>query len=340
MADKDTRIEQERLGRPVDELVTGRALGAGDRPGDYTTAEIAGQATAGSSGATAAPGKRRAQGTKSDRDREPNADLHARALREEIEATREDMSETVNAIQDRLRPGTIASNAADSLRDAAADTTRDIVESEPVQYVRANPVPTAMVGIGLAGLAWLAFGGRDADEHRRGRSRARLGGPYYDDVGARASGRSDYGAYGSYGRESDEGLTARVADLAGDARERAGEMAGDARERAGEIANDVRRRAEGATRQARQQASRARSSLQRAWNENPLIVGAASAVLGALAGLAVPETEAENQWMGERRDQMIEGVQEAVREKVDEVQHAATDAADQVKKAVGIEAEG
>ena len=329
MADKDTRVGQERLGRPVDELVTGRAPGAGDRPADYTTAGIAGQSTAGSPGPTAVPGKRAAQRTKADRDREPNADLHARELRESIEATREDMSETVNAIQDRLRPGTIAANAADSLRDAAADTTRDIVESEPVQYVRANPVPAAMVGIGLAGLAWLAFGGRDADDSRRGRSRARLGGPYYDDVGAGARGRSDYGAYGSYRSESDEGLTDRVADLAGDARDRAGEMAGAARDRAGEMAGA-----------ARQQASRAQSSLKRAWNDNPLIVGAASAVLGALAGLAVPETEVENQWMGERRDQMVEDVQEAVREKVDEVQNAATDAADQLKEAVGIEQKG
>jgi hypothetical protein len=329
MADKNTRVGKERIGRPADEQVTGRAEGAGDYQGSLGSTRPA----------TTPPAAtvRRTAPSHTDRDREPNADLRARELREEIEATREDMSETVNAIQDRLRPGTIAANAADSIRDAAADRTRDIVESEPVQYVRANPVPAAMVGIGLAGLAWLAFGGRDADDYRRGRygrSRARLGAGYYDETtyggqGARRYDREAYGAYGAeYGREG-EGLT----------------------ERAGEMADDVRQRAQMATRQARRQVNRAQTTLQRTWNDNPLIIGAASAVLGALVGMAVPETEAENEWMGERRDQMVEGVQEAVREKVEDVQNvvrdkvesaqqAANETARQVKEAVGIKDEG
>ncbi|CAN5473342.1 DUF3618 domain-containing protein [soil metagenome] len=328
MADKDTRVGKERIGRPVDELVTGRAPGAGDRPGDYTTSEFAAGATPGTS--------RKSTSSKAVPDREPNSDTRARELRAEIEETREDMSETVNAIQDRLRPGNIASNAAESIRETAAERTRDIVESEPVQYVRANPIPTAMIGIGVAGLAWLTFGGRDADDYRRsgyGRPRNWRGSRDYAVPGASyrtrspygGSERADYGAYdadsgayGAYGREDDESLTDRLGD------------------RAGEMADDVRERAQHATRQARQKVRRAQTGLQRTWNENPLLIGAASAVLGALVALSVPETEVENEWMGERRDQMIEGVQEAVREKVEDVQNAATDAANTVKDAVGI----
>jgi hypothetical protein len=323
MADKDTRVGKERIGRPVDELVTGRAPGAGDRPGDYTTSEFA----AGATGATPGTSRKSTSSRVVPGDREPNPDARARELRAEIEETREDMSETVNAIQERLRPGNIASNAAESIRETAAERTRDIAESEPVQYVRANPIPTAMIGIGVAGLAWLAFGGRDADDYRRsryGRPRnwrgsrysAEPGGSYRSPYGG--SARADYEAYGAYGREDNEGLTDRMAD------------------QAGEMADDVRQRAQHATRQARQKVRRAQTGLQRAWNENPLLIGAASAVLGALVALSVPETEVENEWMGERRDQMIEGVQEAVREKVEDVQNAATDAANTVKEAVGI----
>ena len=47
-----------------------------------------------------------------------------REIRAEIEQTREDMSETVNAIQERLRPGNIAANAADSVRHAARSNRR------------------------------------------------------------------------------------------------------------------------------------------------------------------------------------------------------------------------
>jgi hypothetical protein len=200
------------------------------------------------------------------------------------------------------------------MREIASERTRDFVESEPVRYVRANPIPTAMIGVGLAGLAWMAFGGRDAGEIRR-RRYARLH-TEWDDAGDNewnrhyrpAAERHDDSGYG-------ETLT----------------------NRAGEMAGDVRRRAESASRSARLGARRAQTTLQRTWDENPLVIGAAATVLGALVGMAVPETDVENEYLGPRREQMVEGVQEAVREKVDEVQQAATKAADQVKAVVGIQ---
>ena len=82
------------------------------------------------------------------------------------------------------------------------------------------------------------------------------------------------------------------------------------------------------------------NQLRRTWNESPLLIGAAAAVLGAIAGLAVPETERENELMGETRDSMLDTVQETVRDKVTEVQQAATNAAslvqDAAKSAVGL----
>jgi ElaB/YqjD/DUF883 family membrane-anchored ribosome-binding protein len=335
MADKNTRVGRERIGRPVDELVTGRGPDSGDRPGDTTTAELAGQTPAvGTMGTNpagaAAPAPRRTTApTPAGREpREPSPDTRTRELREEIEQTREEMSETVNEIQNRLHPRNLASNAADSIKETAAERTRDIVESEPVQYVRANPIPTAMVGVGIAGLAWLAFGGRETSDVRH-RSRSARGwrepGSYRDDEYYRTRGLSarddyDYGAYGSY-----------------DPAERRGEQyASHLAERAGDMAEDVRHRADDVARRARMQARRAQHGLERTWNESPLLIGAASAVLGALVGLSVPETEVENEWMGESRDQMIEGVQQTVRDKVEDVQHAATKAVDQVKDAVGL----
>jgi hypothetical protein len=343
MADKNTRVGRERLGRPVDELVTGRAPGTGDRPGDYTATELAGQTPGATPGGTSRPTRSTPQ-DEAARDVKP--EKRTRELRAEIEQTREDMSETVNAIQDRLRPGNIAANAAESIRETASETTRDLVESEPVMYVRANPIPAAMIGIGIAGLAWLAFGGRDADDARRSRGRGYRGRGYASGYGSRGEqylrpdgsrglyerqDRQDYGAYGVYDRDTGtgEGISERVSD----------------------VADDVRDRASQVTNRARRQAARAQSSLERTWNENPLLIGAASALVGALVGVAVPETDVENEWMGEYRDDMVEGVQQTVREKVEDVQqtvrekvedvqHAATDAANQVKEAVGIKDEG
>jgi hypothetical protein len=314
MADKKPSVERERLGRPADELITGRAPGTGD----YSVGDVAGQ----TGRAAAAPS------TAANRDVKP--EKRTRELRAEIERTREDMSETVDAIQERLRPGNIAANAAESIRETASESTRDLVESEPVMYVRANPIPIALIG---AGLAWLAFGGRDAGEARRSRGRHPQGrydrayGGNVDEPYRRGRTASfDRGAYGDYGR----GASGAYDDDASEGMS----------ERLGDVADDVRGRAADAARRARHGAARARTRLQRTWDDNPLLIGAASAVLGALIGMAVPETDVENEWMGEYRDDMVEGVQETVREKVDDVQHAATDAANQVKEAVGIKEEG
>ena len=55
----------------------------------------------------------------------------------------------------------------------------------------------------------------------------------------------------------------------------------------------------------------------------PLAVGAAAAILGASLGMAVPETERENEWMGEARDNAWERAQEAATGAVDRVKEAA-----------------
>jgi hypothetical protein len=256
-------------------------------------------------------------------------DARTREIRAEIEQTRGDMSETVDAIQERLRPGTIAANAAETVKHAAADKVRDIADSDSVRYVQANPVAVTMVGIGGAGLAWLMFAGNDARSSSRRQRRLQSSGSYYRPESyqqygeitpsaelAQSTGRAEYGSsagraeYGTY----DENPSWRT-------------QAPNTPRRA--YASNPRRRSYG------------QNPARRTWNRNPLLVGAASAVIGALVGLAVPETEREHQLMGETRDGMLESVQEAVQTKVSDVQKAVTDAVgnvqDAAKRAVGTE---
>ena len=93
---------------------------------------------------------------------EERSESRTREIRAEIAQTREDMSETVDAIQERLRPSSLASDAAESVKQAAMDRVRGAADSGSVLYTRANPIPTAMISVGLAGLAWLAVAGRDS----------------------------------------------------------------------------------------------------------------------------------------------------------------------------------
>src|SRR5215217_4862023 len=257
------------------------------------------------------------------------AEPRTREIRAEIEQTREQLSETVDAIQERLRPGHIAANAAESVRHAARERVRDVADSDSVQYVRANPLPTAMIGIGVAGLAWLAMGG---NEPRRYRSHSRRGSQdwnrrFADD---RQRSRGSYSGYGTAG-----GYTPGLAYSESDnyfAETAANERWAE-RSAPGVDTADI-------TRGARETAARAQQTARRTWDSNPLLVGAASALLGAIVGLAIPETEREHELMGETRDNLMDTVQETVRDKVSQVQEAATNADSNVqevaKNAVGM----
>lgn len=312
MADKNTGVGRERIGSRGDDTMIGRESTA-DRAGEYATPDVSGRSAA----------KTSSPASVTSREESPN--VRTRNIRAEIEQTREEMSETVNEIQDRLRPGTIAANAAESVRDTASETMRDIAESDSVHYVRANPIPTAMVGIGLAGLAWLAFGGNDKEDYRAGRYSG--GARNWRGVKGRHDAPDRYRSSAAYGGSESAGY-----DYESPATGATGELSS----RAGEVARDLRTGAEQTSRRLRQRAYRAQSRLQRTWNESPLLIGAAAAVLGALIGSALPETQRENELMGETRDNMIEGVEQAVKGKVEQVQNAATDAVNQVQKATGL----
>jgi gas vesicle protein len=231
-----------------------------------------------------------------------DTEIRTHEIRAEIEQTREDMSETVNAIQERLRPGEIASHAADTVKRAARDTVRDVADSDSVMYVRANPIPTAMIGIGVAGLAWLVTRGGNVQSWRRSyRSE-----PFSSSRDWRTAPDEGSDFYQSDADRNGEGWRNRQHPQF---RSRAG---------SGYLPNQMRR----------------------TWNESPLLIGAAAAVLGAIVGLTIPETERENELMGETRDSMFDTVQETVRDKVTEVQQAASNAAtlvqDAAKSAVGL----
>ena len=76
---------------------------------------------------------------------------------------------------------------------------------------------------------------------------------------------------------------------------------------------------------------RAQSSFDRVLRENPLALGAAATLIGAAIGMTIPATEAENEWMGEARDNVVERARGMASEAAERVQ----DAAEQVKDVAG-----
>jgi len=105
-------------------------------------------------------------------------------IRNQIENTRADMTQTIDAIQERLNPETLKEHAKDAVREATVgraeeavsnvseraqemvhdvtDTARD-AGTDVVDMVRQNPLPAALAGIGL-GWLWM---NRSKSQHQQ-----------------------------------------------------------------------------------------------------------------------------------------------------------------------------
>ncbi len=259
------------------------------------------------------------------------------ATRVEIERTRADMSETVDAIQDRLSPQSLKEQAKDRVKEATVGRARD-ARAGVVETVRANPLPAALTGIGLG---WLLMSARQQSQPR-----------YRDDVYRYRTPTNEYArevdeypvAPKYLPREGDEGTSAgetlghardKVGETATHAQDKAGDLAGRAQDKAGDVSSRAQNRASQLGSQARHQASRAGGGLQRMLNENPLTMGALGVGVGAAIGLAIPETSKEHEVMGEARDTVVEKAQE----KAQEVQQSAKRVAEEAQGAAQQEAE-
>jgi hypothetical protein len=163
---------------------------------------------------------------------------------------------------------------------------------------RQTLLPAALIGIGTAWLLMNRSKGNDQYRYDGGSSGWRNRNREY-------SADDTYRAVGTYGSHS------RDTDVSG--------PASRATERAGEMGEQARAA-------VRQTSRRAQNQLQRAINDNPLAVGAAAVVLGAAVGLALPETERENEWMGEARDTVVNKAQDLAHGAADRAKDAASEA--------------
>ena len=266
------------------------------------------------------------------------ADEAAR-LRSEIEQTRAGMGETIDAIQEKLNPENIREQVVASVREATIGRVERVMEnvgekvsevtqpayeavgragtvvretgSSVIDTIRRNPLPAALIGLGV-GLLVI--------NTRRDRADG------YDYYEPGADDRDEYAEYDynySVGqgasRARRESVLGRAQHAVGDAvtsaRETASSAAQQARERIDQLGGEVQR----TTRMAGQQ-------LQTTLQQNPLAVGAVAVALGAAVGLAMPSTRIENEYMGETRDNLFDVAQQAARDTMRKVQTVAQDA--------------
>jgi ElaB/YqjD/DUF883 family membrane-anchored ribosome-binding protein len=182
----------------------------------------------------------------------------------DIHRTRDELEKTLTAIEHRLTPGQLVDQGIDYLRQSGANEFVQNLGGAAKQ----NPLPVALVGIGLAWL--MALGRQPAQSYGSPASGARL----------------------------QEGMSS-ARDKASGAMQSASETLWSTKERISGTVSSMRERASDVTGTARQQWERARDGLDHLVHEQPLALGAIGLAIGAILGAAAPRTREEERLMGE-----------------------------------------
>jgi ElaB/YqjD/DUF883 family membrane-anchored ribosome-binding protein len=237
------------------------------------------------------------------------ADTAREAVSGAVESARERVGEAFDATREAV------GGAMHSARERVSHVGEGAraMGSSMVDLVQRNPVPAAMAAIGIGWL--IASARREGDGYRL----TYEGLPHpYDRPGGNGSERRS-----TVGRAVET------------AREQAGEIVDQARERAGEVTEQMREQVSDLSARAQDQARRAQGEFERMLHENPLAVAAGAVALGAVVGLAIPETRPEHRLMGEARDRLVETVQQTGQELAQKAQHVAQQTFEAAKQEIG-----
>lgn len=273
------------------------------------------------------------------------------AIRADIAETRERMSSTLEEIGERLNPQVLKENVKESIREAtigrvssmarqAADTVSRTT-SGVTSTIRENPIPLAMVAVGIG---WMIWNSRASQEDRNVRYYGSLNAGYGDDYGT--------GYVSSYGGTSDESYDSFGATTGAEsqsfgepqrgrvdrAKERARDLSHAASQRATELADRARGAATNVKQRTQQMAGTVADTTRRqavrvedAYYTNPLAMGAVALAVGLAAGLAAPVTDREIRLMGDARDKVVDRVKDLADETREKAERVVSHVAEEAK---------
>lgn len=261
-------------------------------------------------------------------------------IRAKIEETRGEMSETIDALQEKLSVDNISEQVSEKVSEKASefyetaketvydstigkagefmqDATRQIKRSGILSTVTENPLPLLLIAAG-AGL--LFFGGNDKRRTRNYRG--------YRDFDQPTGSR--YSLAGN-AKEKAENVASSAYDTASDVANSAYNSASNAAEtvydKAGNAVNTAYQSTSDAADLAMKKAGNLGDAAMEQYDyyieENPLVIGAVALVAGALVGLAIPSTSYENRLVGEKRDNLLAQAKDTARDAVDKVKDVA-----------------
>jgi len=284
-------------------------------------------------------------------------------LKAQIEETRSQMGETIDAIQEKLSFQNISdqvkeqvseqiNNALETAKESVYDATignlgkagkfmqnvgKELSKTEAGKFARKNPFPLVLIGLGV-GLIAYEFSGKkrrpahhyysENEEFRGGKLTSSVSNTLKSATGK--IGDTASGAYESVSNVAGNALST-VSDKASSAYEGVTSAATSAYSSVTDYAGNAYEKAGEYSVQAREQ-------YDYYIEENPLAVGAVALAIGAAVGLAIPSTRYEGELLGEYRQQLLDKAQSAAGDLVDKAKEVASEAqktlSNEVKTAV------
>lgn len=240
---------------------------------------------------------------------------NAEQIRADIEDTRTEMSQTINEIQERLSPEHLMGQVKETVREATIGKVEQVMDkiadaTEPARKAVGqaktaikqtgmsvgdsawrNPIPVALIGLGLGMIMVRRYRGNGRDYQARPTpDRTNLDGDQFP-----------YGSTTDATMGSVNQIKATASDLAQQSTTALSELGTKAK-------NSV---------------TTVGTRLGQALRENPLAVGAVAVAAGTAVGLALPSTRLESKYFGETSEKLVDNAQAVAREAIDTVQSAA-----------------
>jgi len=252
-----------------------------------------------------------------------DSDDNTEQLRAEIEDTRADMTQTINEIQERLSPEHLVGQVKETVREATIGKVEKVMSSvgetitevtEPAREMAGragnaikevgttvadtfykNPIPLALIGLGVGMLVMRNFRGQSYSTSSRKLSQGR---------------RSNY-ELGDVGQPRQTQQSTGTSTL-----NQVKETASDLASRSTDALSNLGTK-------AKNSATAVGTRFERMMHENPLAVGAVAVAAGTAIGLALPSTRFESEYIGETGEQLVERVEDIARDALNRAQDAA-----------------
>ncbi|CAN5182229.1 hypothetical protein BH20ACI1_BH20ACI1_13390 [soil metagenome] len=289
-------------------------------------------------------------------------------IRENIEETRAEMSETIDAIQERLSFSNISEQVKTEVSDYVGETfqtTKDavlktviekgefimryadkrineIADTQVVKTAKRNPLALGLIGLGLGMLFLGSNNKKKRSKFRYDESYEDSGRDYRRDFSSKnqqstlETAQNKLSDAASAVGESVSSAAGTVSDTVGSAAgavsNKVSNAAGAISETASDVADKAYKQVGNLGAKAQDFAESTQDNFEYYMEENPLAVGAVALALGAAVGMAFPSTRIENRYMGEARNNLLQKAEETARDAVGKVQKVAGEVTETVKE--------